>query len=314
LWIGSFIFLFLFSGYGFLTSSLLLVEGPVIVREGLSSTIEQLSALDAVAKNSLRVPRYEDIVSHVEALRAELHAEIHNPTGGQFCGVGVRAKDVLRKIAVYLPNITVLNGTDSGHSCADTAYLDHLTTTYSNLIEDELQKHPLAIENRVKDRADYLKLLSATVNTDVRDLQQFQITLAGVPHFIFNLDLYHKSVGQIEKVNGDYEKMYQQLIGFVDPRSVSLPPRISSPSLEQIASPIQVLNTIIARANRLSTYVYIFIALFADLLASYLASLVFMVHKQLQFAQKKREEFNNVGGTGVKYLWMPELHPDVPNQ
>ena len=35
LWISSFLLLFLFSGYGFLTSSLLLVEGPVIVREGL---------------------------------------------------------------------------------------------------------------------------------------------------------------------------------------------------------------------------------------------------------------------------------------
>ena len=142
LWIGSFLLLFLFSGYGFLTSSLLLVEGPVIVREGLSNTIEQLSALNAVAKNSLRVPAYEDIVSRVGALETQLHAEIKNPAGGQFCGVGVRAKDVLKQIAVYLPEVKILNGTDSGHSCADAAYLDHLSTTYNNLIEVSTKKAP----------------------------------------------------------------------------------------------------------------------------------------------------------------------------
>jgi hypothetical protein len=217
----------------------------------------------------------------------------------------VRAKDVLRKIAVYLPNITVLNGTDSGHSCTDVAYLDHLSATYHNLIQAELQKHPLAIENRIKERSDYLNTLTNTVNGDVSDLEQFQSKLAGVPHFIFNLDLYHNSVAEIEKADGDYEKMYQQLLGFVDPKSVSLPPRIASASMEQIASPIQVLNTIIARANRVSTYIYILIALFADLLASYLTSLVFMTHKQLQLGQKKRREFNSVGNTGVRYLWMP---------
>jgi hypothetical protein len=313
LWIGSFLLLFLFSGYGFLTSSLLLVEGPVIVREGLSNTIEQLSKLNAQAKNSLRVPAYEDIVSRVEALETQLHAEIKNPTGGQFCGVGVRAKDVLKQIAVYLPNVTVLNGTDSGHSCADATYLDHLSTTYNALIDSQLRKHPLAIINRVKERSDYLTMLGITVNTDVSDLEQFQRLLAGVPTFIFNLDLYHRSVSAIEKADGDYEKMYQQLVGFVDPKGVSLPPRITSASMEQIASPVQVLNTLIARANRVSTYIYVFIALFADLLASYLTSLVFMAHKQLQIAQKKRDEFNNVGDTGVKYIWMPELHPDAPS-
>jgi len=96
-WVPSFLVLFVFSGYGFLTSSLLLVEGPVIVREGISNTIEQLSSLDAFAKRSLRVPAYEDIASHVEALRAELIAEINNPSGGNFCGVGVRAKDVFKE-------------------------------------------------------------------------------------------------------------------------------------------------------------------------------------------------------------------------
>ena len=313
LWIGSFLLLFLFSGYGFLTSSLLLVEGPVIVREGLSNTIKQLSALNAVAKNSLRVPAYEDIVSRVGALETQLHAEIKNPAGGQFCGVGVRAKDVLKQIAVYLPDVKILNGTDSGHSCADAAYLDHLSTTYNNLIDSQLRKHPLAIVNRIKDRSDYLTILNITVNSDVSDLELFQRQLAGVPTFIFNLDLYHKSVSAIEKADGDYEKMYQQLVGFVDPKTVSLPPRIPGASIEQIASPIQVLNTIIARANRISTYIYIFIALFADLLASYLTSLVFMAHKQLQIAQKKRDEFNNVGDTGVKYIWVPELHPDAPS-
>ena len=313
LWIGSFALLFLFSGYGFLTSSLLLVEGPVIVREGLSNTIEQLSALNALAKNSLRVPAYEDIVSRVGALETQLRAEIKNPAGGQFCGVGVRAKDVLKQIAVYLPEVKILNGTDTGHSCADAAYLDRLSTTYSNLIESQLRKHPLAIINRIAERSDYLTMLNLTVNADVSDLERFQRQLAGVPTFIFNLDLYHKSVSAIEKADGDYEKMYQQLVGFVDPKSVSLPPRIAAASMEQIASPIQVLSTIIARDNRVSTYIYIFIALFADLLASYLTSLVFMVHKQLQLAQKKREEFNNVGGTGVRYLWIPELHPDAAN-
>ena len=306
LWIGSFVLLFLFSGYGFLTSSLLLVEGPEIVREGLSSTIGYLSALNASAKNSLRVPAYEDIVSRVEALETQLRAEIKNPAGGQFCGVGVRAKDVLKQIAVYLPNVALLNGTDYGHSCADAAYLEHLSTTYNTMIESQLRKHPLAIINRIAERSDYLTMLNLTVNADVSDLERFQRQLAGVPTFIFNLDLYHKSVSAIEKADGDYEKMYQQLVGFVDPKSVSLPPRIPGASMEQIASPIQVLSTIIARDNRVSPYIYIFIALFADLLASYVTSLAFMVHKQLQLAQKKRAEFTSVGRTGVAYIWMPE--------
>jgi hypothetical protein len=65
-WSGWYLGLFLVSGLGFVLASLLLFEGPSIVRESIAGTVTTLTRLQVAANTLLPVQSYNDAVSRLQ--------------------------------------------------------------------------------------------------------------------------------------------------------------------------------------------------------------------------------------------------------
>jgi hypothetical protein len=310
-WVLSFLLLFIFSGYGFISASMLLVEGPVIINEALRTSIDGLSSLGNAASDLLPVREYQELRGRVETESLQLSQEIKSPNSGHYCGVGPRAKEIIAAINKDLNNAVVIgNGDDRDHDCNSSQQIGGLQRRYESVIKHALDTHPLVAQYRIDQRSELQNNLSRAISKEQEQLTKVLAELSTVPHFIFNLDLYHRSVAELETAKSLYDINYKKLADIVDPEKIKLPSYLNITSTEKIASPIQVLNTIASRLDRPSTYIYIFIALAADFFASYLASVVFLVHKRAEASQELLTEATNVGGTDVTYIWVPERHLD----
>jgi hypothetical protein len=107
-----FLFLFFFSGYGFLAASLLLLEGPNICRENIETAIKALAQLQEASRALLPVKEFEDLKNRVEINKRNLGREIVNEGGGgNYCGIGESALAIFRKLQADLPELRLISGT-----------------------------------------------------------------------------------------------------------------------------------------------------------------------------------------------------------
>lgn len=277
-WVLYFLLLFVFSGYSLILASMFLVESPVIVTEALRKSIEGLTDLERNANNLLPVQEYEELVGRVEAKRLMLLHEIKSANAGPFCGIGPFAKELITDINQDLNNAVVIaNGDDKGHDCNDKIQIDALVMKYNNMITQSLATHPLLTKFRIEQRKELQNILSGAIDKENDQLTKILADLSGVPYFIFKLDLYHRSLAELETAKTVYDINYNKLGALVGPKKITLPSYLDITSAEKIA----VLNTIATRLDRPSTYLYILIALASALIVSYATSL-FVQHLRVK--------------------------------
>jgi hypothetical protein len=298
-WIPLFLILFLFSGYGVITASMLLFEGPTVCRESITAMLDALSKLEAYEIRALRDDSYEDTRSRVEAERVQLHQEIHSPSLRQYCGIGPSAKEIIVHLANNLPGIALINGTDNNHNCNDRTYLDRITRAYDDEINAGLKN--LSERHHIPERQRLHDEFAKSIGENKGELSTLLDKLAGLSSFITNFSLYTGSVKALEDARTAYVSFVPKLKAFDTSGRSDVAASPPMGPVERLASGFHVVSVVGNRLDRPQTWLYIAIALVGDLLVCWMASLVVQ-----RYAEIRREPDDaEIRRAGVTYLWRP---------
>ncbi len=306
-----FVLLLFISAYGFLSSSILLFEGPFIAQEQIGRAVGTLGRLKSVAPQLLAVREVEALEGRVKANEAQLMREIDNPSMGSFCGVGPSAKATIARLKEDLPQIDVFAGTDRNHDCRDKAFLRRLQETYGGAIKAALNEHPLRKQYRADERQDFIGRARKTVDRDVAQLGGVSNRLSTMTSFLFNPAVFTASANALDHARGDYASLYNELSGLVggDPSASDLPREIETTPLAKISSGLHVFDTILSRLDRTSVRLLILIAILSDALATFITFRAIRYQAQLDIEHRNALEALKLAKSGLTYLWRPRLHP-----
>jgi hypothetical protein len=305
--------LFLFSAYGVFSSLLLYIEGPVIMRDSLSDSKTALQQLENSSREVLVHREWDKFAYEVRVLASQLHdailPKVFDPRTSRFCGIGPQSKRIGDQLSRLLPKFEFTWGDDQDHDCVHEFYFQQLQQKYDARINDLLQTDPKKTSQRVMDKDQLGEELTYIVNRDLGSASKMISQLTSVSTFFPDLTLYYASTRIYSDIAQDYSGMYNKLTSFAKPEWLSVRAALASPAVEDIASPWRTPDVVISRANRATTWVFLLIAVTADVVASLLAAnaaYVLMVrHAQLKFAQAAK----SVAGTDVAYIWRPDPRP-----
>jgi hypothetical protein len=306
-WLPWYFGLFVFSGMGFLLASMLLFEGPVVVRENIDRVIRHLNRLESAADTSLPVPAYTDTIEHLQRDKTNLHQEIINAIN---CGVGDYAQKIIQDIRVYAPEFPILRDSDRRYNCANPKQrqlVEGIADQYDQQVQVVINVLPGTARfasYHIPEREELKKDIHRTLDTDVGNLEAEQGELAGRWSYFLRMDLYYRAVGSLERAADDYNGSYQKLVGLVEQSKIAeLAPTLDVSSAENIVSPPSLIPNIAARiGNRWQVAIYLLVALIADLLAGYLWSAAILV---LEGRPSRATSNGRIPGTDVRYLWLP---------
>jgi hypothetical protein len=305
-WVLWYLGLFVFSGMGFLLASMLLFEGPVVMRENMDAAIRQVNRLESAADTLLPVPAYTDAVERLQRDRTNLHQEIVNAIS---CGVGDYAKNIIQNIRVYAPEFPILRDSDKRYNCADTRQrqqVEQIADQYDRQVQAVINGLPGMAQfviYHIPEREELKNEIHRTLGSDLANLEAEKGELAGVWSFFPRMDLYYRAIGSLEHAADHYNGGYQRLAGLVGQSKVTdLAPTLDVSSAENIASPPSLIPNVAARiGSRWQVAMYLFVALIADLLVGYLWSAAILV---LERRPSRAASDRRIPDTDVRYLWV----------
>jgi hypothetical protein len=306
-WIPLFLSLFCFSGYGFLTSSMLIFVGPDIARDDVSNLLQDIATLEAQAANYVKgvadYDAYNKLITALASYRNQLRGEIVNASGNNNCGVGKGAREIITSIDVLIGprgfKIHDPTGLSSTHSCSDKALIDAIAKAYNDQIEGFLEK--IAEQFGVASRQKTAQGINAALKDDEAALKAVDGRLSGVENFAFNFSLYQDALSVIDKARADYNEQ-ANLVG-------APPEQARAPQLERLGSGLDLLDVMWARKDQIKIYLLLIFALGCDVLAAWVISVVFERQTDLKREHDRASQATNVSGSGVVYLWLPEPNP-----
>jgi hypothetical protein len=184
-----------------------------------------------------------------------------------------------------------------------------LQQKYDTKINGLLQSAPEKALQRVAEKDKFRDALTTQIKGDLDSARDMISQLAGVSTFFPDLALYHTSMRLYSNIAQDYAGIYNKVTGFANPGSLSVRAALASPAVEEIASPWRTLDVVISRADRATTWVFLLIAVAADVVASLLAANVVYVLMVRQAQLKFARAASRVAGTDVAYVWRPDPRP-----
>ena len=292
-WVPFFLALFCFSGYGFLTSSMLIFVGPRIAREDVGKLLADLSSL----RNAAASARIRYIL---EDERDALLREIDHPTGN--CGFGHEAQKILDRVNASLRPYSLHIDPPSRVGsvlCNRRDIIEKLVMHFNGRIEQILASSRQAADLSTNDDPSN-SVLSAT-RKESRDLQAVSDRLRTEQYF-FDLALFWRTLNALQAGREAYNTQLSTVNG------AGLAPAPPS-RLEELGSPFDLLHVIWTERTDPKVWLLLILAVGCDVLASYLASGVFRKHLVLAVERGRIAGAAQAGGRDVTFLWQPEPHP-----
>jgi hypothetical protein len=305
-WLPWFLGLFLISGYGFLTSSMLLFVGPQIAVSEVQKLTEHLSKLEKEANAEWRDDDFDKFTSIVEGNRRTLIGEVqaHGNCGmGQMSNIAVKAiADLASKDGILFQLRSDLK--PGPIKCSDSAtinrYVDGITSATDTLIATKKK-------NVGRDeREARMKQIIDSVRSDEKQLDDVTTQLVGVNYF-FDVGFYHSVLAVVGHVSEDYQRVAPKL------KSGSLDVISDERELERLGQALELPGILVTRISHwdtaFKTLMLCFLALGCDFLVAYLVYTVLRHQYQVQKERKAVEDAAQVGGKDVTYLWKPMSSP-----
>jgi hypothetical protein len=303
-WFPLFLLLFVFSGYGFLTSSMLLIEGPDIAREEIAALTTNIGKLQAAASDLTKSEPFDTFYGQIEANRKALMHEINNTRPGYYCGIGPYATTIITNIrnlgkTYDLPFPSPSELPQKPILCSDTEEIKRYMVRYNELIDtiEQGRKQQLGLVDKEQLRDTIL----TQIKPDDAALKEAQDRLAGVNYF-FNLGLYHDVLGVVSHAAFDYRQAAAKLSGFKIAE-------IDSGEFEHLGLFLYIPKLVWDRMLYSPTILLFLLAILCDVLASCVVAVVLRQQRQLLNEQETAAAATRVGGKEVTYLWRPEPHP-----
>lgn len=247
-----FAMLIIISAVGIMNFLMLNLEGRKIFSETIAESEDRFTALQSRAQGKLAADGIAERIKSIENLKESLIAEINNPVN---CGQGPQARAIMAELGRQLPGFVALSN-PSADCSANAKVIDE----YRKKIDGLVDRAPW-------NNAD----LSAVVKSAEGAKSQLQ-TLDGQASSSFAYALMLNVAPQLQQLGvryrGDHEKLARHA------STEKLPPRLDLDSVNNLGEWSQLINLVLERWNKPSTWLYAALAIFFDYFMLYLFELV----------------------------------------
>jgi hypothetical protein len=264
--------LLVISAYGIFNALLLNLEGEKIFVETITDAQDNFRNVQAAAERETAKVGIDKKIKGVRNLEAALYSEINHPIR---CGQGPAARQILASLQQQLPDFIPLSNTR-----VDCSQNEKVIADYKQRIGDLIVRAPW-------NNADLSRVI--TESRSARDeLETLKITAASglAPNLIKTV------TPKLEALDTRYRSALETLSRQVD--TTNLKPRLELSSVESLGDWSQLINIIIDRISKPTTWIYLLLAGFADWM---------MVHLFTLVRQHKTRTESGVAGTPTGRGW-----------
>ena len=250
-----FILLLVLSALGVFNSLMTNLEGKRIFQETIDDSSLKFRELPIIAKEISKNPAIEAKQKKVESLKQMFFEELRNP---QNCGQGATAKNIADQIKNELPAFQILSGKVNCIKIEPiiSSYDESINTLLQNSKEyidgNQLELEKLAGEviQKEKNAQEKLNQIRTEINNGGNLLVDARLDLEGLA------TLYQNTSLELSKID----------------LNAKLPASLEMNSVRNLGEWSQIINLIISRLDKPSTYVYLLLAFFFDWILIYLFS------------------------------------------
>lgn len=246
-----FVLLLIISALGVFNTMLATFESKNILSEAIDESDARFNSVKLAAQ---RVQDKQGITERSKAVDdalTRLKQEIRNPMN---CGQGPRALDAVRSLKALLPGFEPLSS-GQGNGCDQK---DAITAAYDAKV---MQLKANASWNNAE-----LQRIVADADASLAKLQAAKLEAATGSSAIVSVSRTLEDLAPL------YQKDVLMLSRYAD--TAQIPAKLELKQVESIGEWSQILNLIIGRVGKASTYFYLAIAVFADWMMVYLFALI----------------------------------------
>jgi hypothetical protein len=244
-----FALLLLISALGIFNALFSILESRPILEETVKDSNQKFSAVKIAAQRAQEKRGITERLAAVDDALSQLTAEINNPMK---CGQGPKAMEAVGKLAALLPGFEPLaSGTGAGCDQASA-----VVSAYTSKVS---QMKANAAWNNPELQAVVANSEAAIAKLDKAKLKAVEGSVPAVSRILDEVDpVYSASVLTLQRYDG----------------GGSLPAELDLVQMKSIGEWSQILNLIIGRISKPSTYVYFAVAVFADWMMIYFFALL----------------------------------------
>lgn len=255
-----FLLLLIISAVGVFNNLMLNLEGRRIFLETVEDTEKRFNALNEATARYAENPAVATKIARVDSLLGTLVNEIRNPAN---CGQGPEALRIMAELREDLPELRPLSG-----DWTDCKRNDELAALYAETIEQQKIKAPWYVE------ADYGNLLatrreiaanSEAARQTLRDLRT-EVSLSYASGLLKSVTPKLEDLGSIYRADAEKLSVYS--------RAEDVPRSLDLRSVENLGEWSQLVDLVVSRIDRASTYIYLALAIFLDWTMVYMFGLV----------------------------------------
>jgi hypothetical protein len=267
-----FVLMLTLSAVGVFNSLMINLEGRRIFQETIDNGLKDWLELQHVADESLQDQKIEAKRERIANLKLALKQEIENEFN---CGAGPAARKIMDEVKQELPGFTVLSGSPVT-VCADSS---KVASMYMEQI-DSLEKQYIEKHGYLNLIAERERTLSAITQSKIELLKLQREVDSGV-------DLLNETRPRLEELAANYRSLALMLYMF--PAGKALANSMDISAVRNLGEWSQAINLIVSRLDKLQTYVYIFLAVFADWLLVHLFGMLRQIRGDIPPAKVESE-------------------------
>ena len=273
----AFALMLIISGVGIFNSLMLNLEGRRIFSDRIEVAQERFNVLEVAALKEQKMQGIESKIKEVNSAKEALMAEIQSPGN---CGNGQEAKRLIMQLKRLLVDLSLPSGkVDCRNPSSVKQYVDAYTQMIDVVLDNQdwNNKDLTAIISSTRDgRAKLACLKNGCSSTDTTNyggtanlsnyaalLQDINVNTSGIP------DLMRIITPRMEELEGEYSRNVEIYEKTAKTMPATIKPDLELDELRGIGQASQILNLIIARADRITTYLYILLAIGFDFLMVY---------------------------------------------
>lgn len=299
----AYFFLFVVSAMGTVNAAFVLWEGSSVVRQDMGEVRSAYTALDVFARRNLVSAAQNKKRADLEALLTNLHEEINNPNGGNYCGVGEAAAAIIVRIRQIVPQMPIIRGTGAIRPC-DAAKAERVYQSYAVSARRTLESDPAFLSFNGPEKAGFLELLARHVDAMRSSFEDLEGRL-GDPTAFARAEVQRP----LASAAGNYADDYKRTAGLTSPIDDTIPASVDVSQSQELGSFAAFFEILASRLGDIKTWVYLLIAVLLDLALVY-----FLTQAFVRYRYSKKTEAPDPyrkSGPHPKFLW---VNPDADSK
>jgi uncharacterized membrane protein YozB (DUF420 family) len=288
--------LFIVSAMGTINAAFVVWEGSSIVRQDMGEVRSAYTALDVFARRDLVSAGYNKKKADLEALLANLHEEINNPNGGNYCGVGEAAGAIITQIREIVPQMPIIRGTGAIRPC-DPAKAERVYQSYAVSARATLERDQNFLAFHGPEKAEFLEKLATHIQAMRSSFEEME-GLLGDPTAFARAEVQRPLATAAANYNDDYK----QAAGLAPRINSTIPVSVDVSQSQELGSFAAFFEILMSRLGDIKTWVYLLIAVLLDFGLVYFLLQAF---RRYRYSGKmEAPDPFRIPGSHPKFLWV----------